>query len=194
MSAHSTIMENLPETFCFPNLRSIVREFKGTRDHLHPMMDMASLETSNWISSYKNMDKRWFAIMEYTRSDYLVALEYPDIDVSDLGLVVDAGKLSQEKLRMLVQMLEDVMCNRSLETGEPLPLVIEILQFIWGKFCERKRPCFERLLANGWIDWATSLLQIKSAEEELWLYTVPLPPGGLFKILVSMIKYCTAQR
>ncbi|KAJ6568709.1 isoprenoid synthase domain-containing protein [Mycena capillaripes] len=189
MSTHSA-MENLPKTFCFPNLRPIVDEFKGARALVHPMMDMAGLETLNWLSrylstficahvhgtliaSYENMDKRWFELMQYTRSDHFMALMYPDIDFDDLVLsmqyccwiffvddVVDAGKLSQEDVRTLAQMVEGVLSNRPLGGTKPFPLVIQTLQVIWTKIRGRNRSCFERRFSDGWIDWAMALVQV----------------------------------
>ncbi|KAJ6596296.1 isoprenoid synthase domain-containing protein [Mycena vulgaris] len=163
-------MDNLPQTFLIPPLMTIMAEFKPEGDLVHPLREEAKLETLKWFSSYEGLDAKSMAIMKLTRSDYMAALVYPDIDFDDLVLAmkwfywafflddtVDSGQLSQEGVENLVQMYENVQRNRDIAEHVPLPLIIEIFQGIWLKMRQRNRPCFESLFATGSINYVRGL-------------------------------------
>ncbi|KAJ7312304.1 isoprenoid synthase domain-containing protein [Mycena albidolilacea] len=166
-------MENLPKTFLFPQLNEIVRDFKGVHDHVHPLKDQARLETLKWFSSFEKMDAQRLEILKHTRTDYLMASMYPNVDFDGLVLsmqwiywsflfddTVDSGKLTDGEVKHLVQMYEDVQRNRTLEGSQPRSLIIEAFQGIWRRFRDRKCPQFEGLFAEAMIDWTTSLPQV----------------------------------
>jgi hypothetical protein len=45
-------MDNLPQTFLFPPLKTIMAEFKPEGDHIHPLREEAKIETLKWVSRY----------------------------------------------------------------------------------------------------------------------------------------------
>jgi hypothetical protein len=121
--------------------------------------------------SYEGVDAKWIAIIELSRSDYMAALIYPDVDFDDLvlamewfywaffiddsespfcwklhinthiPLAVDNGQLSHEGIENVVRMYEEVQMNRDIVECLPLPLIIEMFQAIWFKICQKNRPC-----------------------------------------------------
>ncbi|KAJ7751820.1 isoprenoid synthase domain-containing protein [Mycena olivaceomarginata] len=172
-------MDNLPQTFLFPPLKTIMAEFKPEGDHIHPLREEAKLEALKWVSSYEGVDAKWIAIIKFSRADYMAAFMYPEIDFDDLVLamewlywgffiddIVDSGQLSSEGVENLVQMYEEVQMNRDIAEGRPLPLTVEMFQAIWFKMCQKNRPCFESLFASASINYTRGLPELNKMRHD----------------------------
>ncbi|KAJ7289369.1 isoprenoid synthase domain-containing protein [Mycena rebaudengoi] len=164
-------MDNLPSTFHLPPLKKIAARFERT--DVHPLREQAKIEAFKWLSSYEGLDKRWLGIVMQTRSDYMAALMYPDVDLEDLVLttkwfswgffiddIIDRKTIGSKEIEDLVQLYEDVQFNRDGlggEKEEPEPLVIQMFRSIWNKVREKKRPGWERLFAEASLDYVRGL-------------------------------------
>ncbi|KAJ7880857.1 isoprenoid synthase domain-containing protein [Mycena leptocephala] len=150
-------MDNLPQTFLFPPLKSIMAEFKPEGDHIHPLREEAKLETLKWVSRCgceMNSDNKAY---------YMAAFMYPDVDFDDLVLAMEWLYWSffiDDSLEDLVRMYEEVQKNRDIAERGPLPLIIEMFQAIWFKMRQKNRPRFESLFANASINYTRGLPEL----------------------------------